>query len=221
MTPNEFINAYLSRINFGTLCLATLLFFLPWTNVQCAGQRAATQSGVQAIYAGVSVDPSIERQSARAERGGEDPSDDIGFGFIMLICFLSVAGGAASAGVVLFKRMDAPVSPGMLAAVVILLLLFQSIIGFPIDRAVRRGLQRERPPGEIDAPVPIATERTGWFYMELLLLAIPAALYVNSRYPITPYLSPGGPQGAAGAPTEASGAVNPRRPSSGPGGTSP
>lgn len=205
MNWTDYLNAFLSRINFVALCGAVLLFFLPWTDVRCSGTSIATQSGLQAIYGGASRSnelggedgPSRPRPGANGE---ESPKDDVGVGLIICLAFLLVLGGAAAAGLILFKRMSPPVRPEVLAGGALVLLLFQVMIGFPLDRSVSRARQEAAGKGRdaIGMPIPIASHRVGWFYMELLLLAVPTALYVNSRYPVSKWLPV--PPATAGTP---------------------
>lgn len=183
---NATIKPFLRKINFGTLCAALILFFLPWTRVQCSGQDVATQSGFQTIYGGASLADEFD-EMRDGDAGGDDDAD-IGIGLIAFLSFMLVLAATLVAGLALFKQIELPINPGVLAAAALMLLLFQAMIGFPIDRSVSDARKQSRSDEDsmtraMGAAVPIRTERLAWFYIELLMLAVPAALYVLPRIP--------------------------------------
>lgn len=187
MNLKQLLEAFQHRINFAAIGLAVLLFLLPWTNVKCNGDKFASQSGLQKIYAGISVDAPGQGNDSRSETDKAD--DDIGYGLIVLLSFLILLGTLALSGMILFKQARPPLSPGALATVVLVLLIFNWMIGFPIDRAVKRAVNKDKQPGEIDVPVMMTSERTGWFYLELIALAIPTAIFINSKIPMAHLLA--------------------------------
>ncbi len=193
------VSAHLSKINFATLCLAAILFLFPWSNVSCNGKEMGSQSGFQAIYAGFSKSGESKQMDDQmramggpsgAEAQGEKLDDDMGYALVTLLALLAVLAGAALSGMLLFKKMPPAVPPAMLAAAALVLLLFQALVGFPIDRSINRAMDKGKQSakndpfgGQMAGSIILKTERTGWYYLELLVLAVPAGLLIYSMIP--------------------------------------
>lgn len=179
---------YLPRINTVTLLGALVLFFLPWTEIQCSGRHVATQSGLQAIYGGFSLSDDLQAKMD-AEQGSAEPEDDIGYAYPIAIALLLVLVGTLMAGMQLLRAGKAPIAPGLLAALALALLALQIAIAFPVNREIARQMA-ESAASESDAlaqsmsaMIEVRADRTNWFIFELLCLAIPAGLYLNSKLP--------------------------------------
>lgn len=183
------MSQYLPRINFFALLAALALFALPWTEIKCNGRNLATQNGVQTIYGGISLDESLEAASERQPAGerqqSQDRSDRTGFAPLVALAGLVVLAGAGLAFIAMTKHTATVFAPGLLAGIALLLLLVQLVIGFPVNREIAKAIAEQK--SSDDPPVAVMmdlrADRTTWFYLELLCLAIPAGFYINSRLP--------------------------------------
>ncbi len=179
----------MEKLNFFTLCGAIILFFLPWTTVQCSGHPVATQSGVQSIYAGASLSGELRGAANPRENPDEKANADLGYAVLVGLALVAAIGGAIVAALALFKGMTAAAKPGMFAAAALVLILIQLAVGFPINNTLTKARsEAAKTPQDMNfgAVVPISADRTFWFYAELILLAIPAGIFINSKIPNRP-----------------------------------
>jgi len=181
------------RIHLGLLCGALVLFFLPWTNVQCSGRLMATQSGVQATYGSLSLSEDMQAMVDKNAKktGPEQSKDGIGLAILVGLALLAVLAGVVVGAIMVFKGTTLAVQPGVLALGALALLLIQAGVGFPINHAIAKSradtaAQKDDMASAIGAAMPFSAERTAWFYIELITLAIPAGIYINSKLPNRP-----------------------------------
>lgn len=198
----------IAKINFTTLFGALILFALPWTNVQCSGRNIAEQSGIQAVYGGMSLAPELKQMGEMSKEDGPDKTD-MGMAYGLGIAALMVVAGTVLAGITLVSNKPPKVDPGLIAMSALILIVIQSVMGLPVDQSVAKSreemtqkskqVEMTNPDGTT-APAPnpemanamaesmgkamgammqIRTKRTPWFYMELLLLAIPTCMIIN------------------------------------------
>jgi hypothetical protein len=186
-------------MNFGSFCLAFLLFLLPWTSVQCGGTVLATQSGFQAITANVNIKTTDDPRSTpggrnnNAAAGANKGVNDLGSAFLTAIALAVVLAGIALTALSLFKPAlliqngrPVPVTAWMLAAGALALLLMQAV-SFPIDRMIndlnsqaKAGAPTDQMSKDLLAAMTVTTSRSGWFYLELVALAVPVGLYFGA-----------------------------------------
>jgi len=179
---------HLAKLNFIALVGALLLFLLPWTTVQCSDRDMARQSGLEAVFGGVSLTDDFK--SMAEDSGGEvssDPDEEVGMAWFVALSGLTIMGGAVVSGLVLFKGAIPPVDAGLLATLGLVLILVQSAVGFPIDRSIAQSNQESSEGDELGrafaAAVEVNARRTNWFYLELVLLTVPAGFFVYGKLP--------------------------------------
>ena len=174
--PSTSTQKKVARVNVLSLAGAVVLFALPWTNIQCTGQTIGTQSGIQSIYGGVStVDlgfsmEDLGNMGMPTEDVGQEATPNrppIGFAVFVAIAFLLVLAGFRISIANLFQNKHLPVKPGHLTTLALAILILQLMVGLPIDLEVKKA------GSELGG---IATKRTHWFYLELVLMAIPTAM---------------------------------------------
>jgi hypothetical protein len=183
-------------VRLSTILAALVLFFVPWLEVRCAGRPLMHQTGLDAILNQASKDDQI----AAATKGGfpsKMPTDEMdenkmgefagnsilsGVALLATVAALGVAAGRTG------RRAS-----GMLAAVALSCLGIQAMIGFPAKRAVSKmmedmnksqagmspGMQEQQRMAQ--ALFGISVEYTPWFYGELLLLAVTAAVGLSGE----------------------------------------
>lgn len=161
------------RINAISLCTALILFLFPWTEVTCNGTVMATQTGFQAVYGGMSAQGQTTLPDDKTDK------NDIGMAFFVTLALLAVIGGAAIAVMIVMKKDAPPVKPGLLAATALVLILLQWMLGFPVNKALRKETGQETQ--MLSNEIKVEAKRTGWFYVTLLALLAPAALFVYER----------------------------------------
>ncbi len=184
-------------LRLSTLAAALVLFFLPWLELKCAGQRVAYQSGVQTVLNRIS--PDVDMQEMARGRGGwsgnpEAPEgnelgEKVGTSYLTagaLLCLVmafAVAIGASGRA-----------ASGVMAGLALALLGLQAVVGFPLQAAVEKEMKlvdRRTGPSDSDAggeDMGLAIGRqimTGmmprvsfspWFYAELVLLGAVAVI---------------------------------------------
>jgi hypothetical protein len=171
-------------LRLGALIGALVLFFLPWIEFQCAGQRLVYQSGLQAALNKASVDDGMKQM---AEMGGtsggaegmpkvdDKEMEKVGHSWLtvgaMAAVVLALAVGAGRGG----RRAS-----GALAAVALACLGAQAVMGFPFKTAIERDM-KDKPAakapaggtGSPDFPMPdfekemggmVGVRYTPWFY---------------------------------------------------------
>ena len=61
----------LPTLNFVSALAAVVFFFLPWTSIECRGERMATQTGLQVISGSANVEASTDPVRMEIEASGE------------------------------------------------------------------------------------------------------------------------------------------------------
>ncbi len=130
----------LAKINFTTLLGALILFALPWTNIQCSGRNIARQSGVQAIYGGMSLAPELKQLAQNGEMDGPQDSE-VGMAYGLAIAGLMVLVGTIVAGLALFAGKETSLNPGLFAMSALIIIGIQALMGFPVDRSIEKSRQ--------------------------------------------------------------------------------
>jgi hypothetical protein len=177
-------------VRIGALLGAAVFFFLPWVELRCQGQRFVYQSGVQTVINQMSPDETFVAAAggSREKLKSEDAGEKSGYAFLAgggLLCLLLAIGTA-------FRRSGRQMS-GLLAAVALACLVLEAVVGFPLERAVKRELRgnignfaafnpmnplSEQVPGMkilggMGVP-PVTVKYSGWFYAELAALGLAA-----------------------------------------------
>jgi hypothetical protein len=176
------------------LVLSLLMFPLPWIELRCnapvAGKKVMlSQSGLQAAYAGVTLDPSLDAYVTQTRKKQEEaarlspefharPSELLPAPLMMLFPFLIVAGVITSLAMKTRARDEVIVE---CAGMGLLLIALQVGIGFPLEDIVSKvalhDLAEYRIGAATDAALESArynTEYTLWFWLALVFLAASA-----------------------------------------------
>ena len=180
----------LPTLNLVSALAAAVFFFLPWTSIECRGERMATQTGLQLIAGSATM--AVESEQARIEfEQQEETSLDRSYpAAVALLCTVSavvMALAAATRG-----RRDLGRASGLLCTIALVCLIAQASLGFParetLVRRISGGPAGEAPgsPLEVlgeeisrEAATRIQVHPLPWFYLELAALGIPALLLLN------------------------------------------
>jgi hypothetical protein len=179
------------KLNLVTTLAALVLFFLPWIDIQCSGQRLATQTGFQSIYGGGAVPEELEALASSEPTVKKGP-DSLGFAPLVGMAFLLVAAGVFFSLRAVLDEWRTDNFHLILPAAALLLLVVQLLIGFPAKKAVLDGMKQmpaERTSAEYDeisdsmAKLAFSGFRfvlTPVFYLELAALGFPALVLANA-----------------------------------------
>ena len=180
-------------LRLGTLLAALVLFFLPWLELKCAGQRLMYQTGIQTILKDASMDGDME---SLAKTSGKDFAGKMnvldGGQFSRKIAPSLLAGGALLCAVIAFAVAlggTGRAASGVMAALALALLGVQAGVGFPLQSSFQQEMEQRKHGSGFD---PGDTEMRGtgekmmtdifavkfspWFYGELGLLAAASAM---------------------------------------------
>ena len=180
----------LPTLNLVSALAAVVLFLLPWTSIECRGERMATQTGLQLIAGSAKM--AVESESARIELE-EQEETSLGRSYLAagaLLCAVSAAVMALAAAT--RGRRDLGRATGVLCTAALACLITQASLGFParetLVRRISGGPAGEAPgsPLEVlgeeisrEAATRIQVHPLPWFYLELAALGIPALLLLN------------------------------------------
>lgn len=177
-------------LRLGTLIGALVLFFLPWLELKCAGQRLMYQSGIQTVLNQASMDGELEamakmgggnRRGNINEYSGKELGGKIGPSILTGAALLCVVIAFATA----FGASGRTAS-GIMAALALALLGIQATLGFPLQSSFEKEMELRNgvgagdadmrgPGGEMMADM-FAVKFSPWFYGELGLLAAATAM---------------------------------------------
>lgn len=151
---NRLVSPLRPALSPGLLCLALVLFPLPWIDVQCSqalnsgGSRTvARQSGLQAAVGTYSEGPMV-REMANAGPGRElrervnQQEHSVSWSPWMCLYPVLLAAGIAC-GILLWRSPLRPAAAVACCAAVAAVLAIQMRLGFPIEHAVDRANPRE------------------------------------------------------------------------------
>jgi hypothetical protein len=181
-------------LRIGTILAAIILFFVPWLEVKCAGNRLMYQTGVDAVLNRVSPDDNLEQMSKmgngpKKDFSSKDLGKDSNYSILaaVALCAAVIAFGTALGQS--SRRLS-----GVFAAVALGCLGAQAIVGFPFksavtkqldemkDKTMARGKTGEPNPGEemakamMGGNMGMAIDYSPWFYAELGLLGLAALM---------------------------------------------
>lgn len=185
----------LSKINLLSLLTALFLFFLlRWLDIRCSEHKIATQSGLQTVYGGVSLSEemrSMTEDSSAEEAKVEEKDESMGFAALVGLALVAVLAGCYSAFAELTgRKRSSPTRSTLFAALALVLLLTQLMIGFPAEAKLREAMANEsggsaeetdelgRAMGDA-MRMSFRVEAKPVFYLELLALGIPTLILVN------------------------------------------
>jgi len=126
-----------NKISLVSLVAGAIMFFLPWVEVQCQGRTFVRQSGFQISTGSMSLaDEFANGTPKRAEgKSAEKGVIVLASGVCLLLAlwtaWLAVQDGAGECA-----------KAGRLAAIALVLVVSQTVLGFPIERSLRDELKR-------------------------------------------------------------------------------
>lgn len=146
----------LRRVNFGSLLAALALFFFPWIDVTCSGQRLISQNGIQMMVGAGSVPPAMTALIEKETQKSDSPEDN-GFGPLVILGFLALLLTLALS-IERFRPsgMDTTNPAGICACVAFCCIALQSCIGFPVESVIAeqfsRQMDKEKLPSSLQIP---------------------------------------------------------------------
>lgn len=181
----------LPKLNLVSALAALVFFFLPWVEIECSGEKSATQTGFQTITG--KATPAKPSQSQGIKVDGE--GDSLGSSYLAAFALVS----AVSAAVIGFASMisdrtDLARATAFLCGCAFVCLAIQLVMGFPAEATLREKLSaQQQPAGKPRGPLDdlgrelaqkmaaeIKVRPSRWFYLELAVLGIPPLLTLGA-----------------------------------------
>ncbi len=157
MSESFFSREKLRKFHLGSVLAALVLFFVPWLDVRCSGERMMSQNGVQVIYGGASAPPGLQAMMAEEAAKPGNRDEGAGIGWLTGIAFLSLL--AAVAWAFYDFRLPAPGGTqivGNLCALSLIFLLLQMAVGFPVEKAIVDSIAKTAKEGKSAAMKPMS-----------------------------------------------------------------
>jgi hypothetical protein len=155
--------------------VALLLFPLPFVEVSCRDRAVSSQSGLQAVYGGFSVDPFLKAAAeGEANARGIDPRQaKLAPAPLMIVYPLFLIAGAVLSLLLVPSRRR--VVAGVFAGLGLACLVAQSVLGWPLVRNLLHHLAEAPTVGRDAAFMTAAlvqTQLTVWFWLSVVALAL-------------------------------------------------
>ena len=199
------------KVKLGSSLAALIIFAFPWVDIKCTGISVATQSGLQVVGGGATASKGMEAMGSDSSiKKAQSANESLGFAPLVALALIAVIGSVIFGFITVFQgseRSDS-LSSG-LAALALLLLLIQLMVGFPAKEGMIEAAAKENsevqageddPGGEMDEfgaemdqlgaemaesmaaamAANIQVKAATGFYLELLALGIPTFLLVSS-----------------------------------------
>lgn len=181
----------LPKLNLISALAALVFFFLPWIDIECSGEKTATQTGFQTITGEATPTPQALAKNVRMDRSSEPLGRSYLAVFALVGIVSAVAIGFAS---LISAREGLAGTAALLCGLAFLCLAGQMLAGFPAEKAFIERLQEEqRPHAGQGSPLEqlgrdlgkqiaaeIKVRPTPWFYLCLGSLAVPVLLSLGS-----------------------------------------
>lgn len=175
----------LGKINFLTALAALILFFLPWIDIRCSGQSAATQTGIQTITGG-----STPREQNKVRSGVQvnltPEQESLGTAPLVGVAFVYVVVAAIVFLIAIRTGTSRPAFiGGTLCALALLLLVLQTSMGFPGAKKLQQSLAHfTQNQGSDLALASVAAQNLELvplpgLYIEMAALGIPTLILLN------------------------------------------
>jgi len=199
------------KVKLGSSLAALIIFAFPWVDIKCTGISVATQSGFQVVSGGATASKGMEAMGSDSSvKKAQSADESLGFAPLVALALIVVIGSVIFAFISVFQgseRSDRLSS--VMAAVALLLLLIQLMVGFPAKKAMIEAMAKENSEvqtgedetgaemdelgaemDELGAEMAesmaaamaanIRVKAVTGFYLELLALGIPTFLLVSS-----------------------------------------
>jgi hypothetical protein len=180
----------LPTLNLISALAAVVFFFLPWTSIECRGERMATQTGLQLISGSAKMEPSTD--PVRIQIGTTEDAS-LGNSYLAGAALFCAASGSILALAAVFNgKRELSSASGILCTVALVCLITQASLGFPAKETMVKRFSGAPSAGKSASPLDSLGEEISrevidrlqvhplpWFYLELAALGIPALLFVN------------------------------------------
>jgi hypothetical protein len=181
------------KLNLVSALAALVFFFLPWTSIECRGERMVTQTGLQVITGSGKIEQRAQQGSLRLNARSDQ---SLGHSYLVAAALIAILGSLLmSFASLIAGRKDLDHGCGILSALALVCLLLQAAIGFPADKAIRDDILK--PPAPKDAGIQIDLGELGQalgqevlanirvrpmpgFYATLAALALPTLILGNA-----------------------------------------
>ena len=199
------------KVKLGSSLAALIIFAFPWVDIKCTGISVATQSGLQVVSGGATASKGMEAMGSDSSiKKAQSANESLGFAPLVALALILVIGSVIFGFITVFQGSERSdrLSSG-LAALALLLLLIQLMVGFPAKEGMIEAAAKENsevqageddPGGEMDEfgaemdqlgaemaesmaaamAANIQVKAATGFYLELLALGIPTFLLVSS-----------------------------------------
>lgn len=181
----------LPKLNLVSALAALVFFFLPWVEIECSGEKTATQTGFQAITGTATPNKPAQAQGPKLDGGSESLGNSYLAAFALVGVISAAVIGFAS---MISDRADLARATAFLCGCAFVCLAIQLVIGFPVETTLREKLggQQElagKPKGPLDEigrefarklAAEVKVRPAKWFYLELGALGIPPLLMLGA-----------------------------------------
>lgn len=181
----------LPKLNLVSALAALVFFFLPWVDIECSGEKSATQTGFQTITGTATPTKPSQAKGVKMDGAG----DSLGTSYLAAFALVAVVSAAVMGfASMISDRTDLARATAFLCGCAFVCLAVQLVIGFPAETTLREKLsgQQEvagKPKGPLDEigrefaqklSAEIKVRPSMWFYLELGALGIPALLMLGA-----------------------------------------
>jgi hypothetical protein len=183
------------------LWFAFFLFFLPWVNISCGGQKVVSQTGLQTCYGATTVDARFEKMGRNARKFGGNPNwpkvDEPAPWSVLsviYITFIFLGGfmGLACACCAIFRLHNIAAATHLfslgLGSAAFLALAAQLFIGFPVEKHIKQQIEksfndqnRNNPFGGVQNAgelVEIEPQYSGWLWWSVFLSLVSIPIFL-------------------------------------------
>ncbi len=133
------------KVKLGSSLAALIIFAFPWVDIKCTGISVATQSGFQVVGGGATASKGMEAMGSDSSiKKAQSANESLGFAPLVALALIAVIGSVIFGFITVFQgseRSDS-LSSG-LAAVALLLLLIQLMVGFPAKEGMIEAAAKE------------------------------------------------------------------------------
>ena len=133
------------KVKLGSSLAALIIFAFPWVDIKCTGISVATQSGFQVVSGGATASKGMEAMGSDSSvKKAQSADESLGFAPLVALALMVVIGSVIFAFISVFQgseRSDRLSS--VMAAVALLLLLIQLMVGFPAKKAMIEAMAKE------------------------------------------------------------------------------
>lgn len=173
----------LQKVNIISSLAALALFCLPWVNMKCSGITFATQSGLQIIYGGDSVDKEVLAEAIK-EMPQAERTEKTGESVLILFSLIAVIGAIAASSLRFFKEDRIPKNlTAIFCTVALLMILTQMAVEFPAEKALRKMLtnkDKSNVKEGAEMKMIFKIDYATGLWLEMMMLSVPILIVANT-----------------------------------------